>query len=79
MDLAIRELDAAALDIVAGGNKAWDLAKIWAGVIGSVVAGPVGGGLAASAVIGVQAAHENPYVPDCSGTTGGCDSGTMQN
>ena len=55
MDVAIRELDAAELDIVAGGNKAWDLAKIWTAAVGSVIGGPVLGALGATAVIGIQA------------------------
>ncbi len=78
MDMAIRQLDAAELDMVAGGNKMWDLAKIWVGAACSAIAGPFGAALGASAVIGIQAAHENPYIPNCSGSTGGCDSGSMQ-
>ncbi len=78
MNVGIRELDAFELDIVAGGNKVWDLAKIWVGAIGSVIGGPVVAALGASAVIGIQFAHENPYIPSCGGSTGGCDSGSMQ-
>ena len=77
MNVAIRELDAAELDIVAGGSV-WDLVKIWGAAVGSYLAGPFGGAAVATTVIGIQAAHNNPYVPNCSGTTGGCDSGTMQ-
>ncbi len=78
MDVAIRELNAAELDIVAGGS-AWDMVKIWAGaVVSAIGGGPIGAAIAATTVIGIQAAHNNPYVPDCSGGTGGCDSGSMQ-
>jgi hypothetical protein len=38
MNMAIRELDAAELDIVAGGN-AWTLVKVWAGAIVSAIGG----------------------------------------
>jgi hypothetical protein len=76
MDVAIRELDAAELDIVAGGSV-WDVAKVWVAFAASQVAGGFGAALAATAVIGIQAAHNNPYTPNCTGTTGGCDSGTM--
>ena len=64
--------------MVAGGNRAWDLVKICVGAVGSAIGGPIVGALGATAVIGIQAAHENPYVPNCSGSTGGCDSGSMQ-
>lgn len=77
MDGAIRELDAAELDIVAGGSL-WDVAKVWVGAtLSAIGAGPIVAALGATAVMGIQAAHNNPYVPDRSGTTGGCDSGTM--
>lgn len=79
MDVAIRELETAELDIVAGaGPSAWDFAKLWAGAGGSLIGGPILMALAASAVMGIQAAHQNPYVPNCEGGTGGCDSNTMQ-
>jgi hypothetical protein len=78
MDAGIRQLDAAELDIVAGGNG-WDVAKIWvAATLSAIGGGPIGAAFCATAVIAIQAAHNDPYVPDCSGTTGGCDSGTMQ-
>jgi len=40
--------------------------------------GPLGGAAAVTTVMGIEAAHNNPYTSNCSGTTGGCDSGTMQ-
>ena len=78
MNMAIRELDAAELDIVAGGN-AWTLAKVWAGAIASAIGlGPLGGAAAVTTVTMIEYAHNNPYIPNCGGSTGGCDSGTMQ-
>jgi hypothetical protein len=76
MEVGIRH--AAELDMVAGGN-AWTLVKVWAGAIASAIGlGPLGGAAAVTTVMGIEAAHNNPYTPNCSGTTGGCDSGTMQ-
>jgi len=64
--------------MVAGGN-AWTLVKVWAGAIASAIGlGPLGGAAAVTTVMGIEAAHNNPYTSNCSGTTGGCDSGTMQ-
>jgi len=78
MDVAIRQLDAAELDIVAGGVSLWDVAKVVVTMTLSAMGAGPAAGLGALAVMGIQAAHDNPYTPDCSGTTGGCDSGTMQ-
>ena len=60
------------------GGSLWDVAKVWVGAtLSAIGAGPIVAALGATAVMGIQAAHNNPYVPDRSGTTGGCDSGTM--
>jgi len=63
MDVAIRQLDAAELDLVAGGGLGWNLVKIGAALVGNLAGGPVGAATAAGLASLAEAAANEPPQP----------------
>jgi hypothetical protein len=63
MDSGIRQLDAAELDLVAGGGVGWNLIKIGAALVGNLAGGPVGAATAAGLATVVEAAVNSPPLP----------------
>ena len=54
IDGSMRELTKGELTMVAGGGPWWDLGKIVGGVVGSLLGGPVVGGIFAANVVMAQ-------------------------
>jgi lactobin A/cerein 7B family class IIb bacteriocin len=69
IDGSMRELTTSELTMVAGGGPWWDLGKIVGGVVGSLLGGPLVGGIFAANVVSAQEVVKN-YDPHCGGV--GC-------
>jgi hypothetical protein len=63
MDVAIRQLDAAELDLVAGGGVGADLVKVAVGLIGGLAGGPILAAAGVALTIVTQAALNEPAQP----------------
>jgi len=62
MDAAIRQLDDAELDLVAGGGLGWNLIKIGAALVGSLAGGPILGATGAALASLGEAAAAQPSI-----------------